>query len=65
MAQLPDILVHKREEKYNNTYKLFYTWIFKMKIIEFENSVDPDETAHNELPHLDILFLPSLIWIFP
>ena len=22
-----------------------------MKIVEFANSVDPDEAAHNELPH--------------
>ena len=26
----------------------------KMKILEFTNSVDPDEAAHNELLHLDV-----------
>ena len=25
-----------------------------MKIVEFANSVDPDEAAHNELPHPDL-----------
>ena len=28
-------------------------------IAEFENTVDPDETAHNEPSHLDLQFLPS------
>ena len=31
----------------------------KTKIIEFENSVDPDEVAHHEPPHLDLHCLPS------
>ena len=26
---------------------------------EFANAVDPDERAHNELSHLDLLCLPS------
>ena len=30
-----------------------------MKKVKFENSVDPDEAAHNELPHLDLHCLPS------
>ena len=30
-----------------------------MKIVEFANSVDPDEVAHNEPPHLDLHCLPS------
>ena len=29
-----------------------------MKIVEFANSVDPDEVAHNEPPHLDLHSLP-------
>ena len=29
------------------------------KIAEFANSVDPDEVAHNEPPHLDLHCLPS------
>ena len=29
-----------------------------MKIDEFANSVDPDEAAHNELPHLDLKCFP-------
>ena len=32
----------------------------KMKIINFANSVDPDEVAHDEPPHLDLLCLPCL-----
>ena len=28
-------------------------------ISEFANTVDPDETAHNEPPHLDLQYLPS------
>ena len=30
-----------------------------MKIIEFVNSVDPDEVAHNEPPHLHLHCLHS------
>ena len=30
-----------------------------MKTVEFTNSVDPDEAAHNELPHLGLHCLPS------
>ena len=29
------------------------------KIADFANTVDPDETAHNEPSHLDLQFLPS------
>ena len=28
---------------------------------KFENSIDPDEAAHNELPHIDLHCLPKLI----
>ena len=31
----------------------------KMIIAEFANSVDPDEVAHYEPPHLDLYYLPS------
>ena len=31
----------------------------KLKTVEFANSVDQDEVAHNELPHLDLHCLPS------
>ena len=31
----------------------------KKKKNEFANSVDPEEMAHNELPHLDLHCLPS------
>ena len=30
-----------------------------MRTVDFANSVDPDEVAHNELPHLDLPNLPS------
>ena len=30
----------------------------KMKITEFTNNVDPDEAAHDELPHLELHCLP-------
>ena len=30
-----------------------------MKVVEFAKSVDPDEAAHNELPHLNLHCLPS------
>ena len=32
------------------------------KIAEFANSVDLDEVAHNEPPHLDLHCLPSSLW---
>ena len=31
----------------------------KMKVVEFANSVDPDEMAHYEPPHLDLHCLLS------
>ena len=34
-----------------------------MKIAEFANSVDLDEVAHHESPHLDLRCLPSSLWI--
>ena len=34
-----------------------------MKIAEFANSVDPDEVAHYEPPHLDLHCLPSSLRI--
>ena len=30
-----------------------------MKIFQFANSVDPDEVAHDEPPHLDLHCSPS------
>ena len=33
------------------------------KIAEFANSVDLNEVAHNEPPHLDLHCLPSSLWI--
>ena len=30
----------------------------KMEVVEFANSVDTDEAAHNELPHLNLCCLP-------
>ena len=34
-------------------------YVTEMKIAEFANSVDLDEVAHNEPPHLDLHCLPS------
>ena len=31
------------------------------KIVDFANSVDPDEAARYELPHLDLNCLPSFL----
>ena len=31
-----------------------------MKVAEFENSIDLDEVAQNEPPHLDLRCLPSV-----
>ena len=31
----------------------------KVKIVEFANSIDPDEVAHNEPLHLDLHYLPA------
>ena len=35
-----------------------YTESAKNEIVEFANSIDPDEAAHYELPHLDLHYLP-------
>ena len=34
-------------------------WVPETKIGEFANSVDLDEVAQDELPHLDLHYLPS------
>ena len=31
----------------------------ELSVDEFANSIDPDEAAHNEQPHLDLHCLPS------
>ena len=31
-------------------------FLLEVKVAEFANSVDLDEVAHNEPPHLDLLF---------
>ena len=33
----------------------------KMKIVEFANSVEPDEADHHEPPHVDLHFLCSVL----
>ena len=33
-----------------------------MKIAEFVNSIDLDEVAHDEPPHLDLYCVPSSFW---
>ena len=33
----------------------------EMKTVEFATSINPDEVAHNELPHLDLCSLPSTL----
>ena len=33
--------------------------VWKLKFVELANSVDQDEAAHHELPHLDLHCLPS------
>ena len=30
-----------------------------MTVVEFANSIDPDEVAHDEPPHLNLHCLPS------
>ena len=34
----------------------------EMKIVEFANSVDPSEMAHNEPPQLNLLCMPFSLW---
>ena len=50
------MLQHQNDSDINNislTLELLET-----KIAQFENSVDLDEVAHNEPPHLDLHCLP-------
>ena len=35
----------------------------EIKTVKLANSVDSDEVAHNEQPHLDLLCLPSSLLI--
>ena len=50
--------------------KMKTVWFFqrllksaKIESIKDANSVDQDEVAHHELPHLDLLFLHCNVWI--
>ena len=43
---------------YTSPMKLIFM-VPKMEKINIANSVDPDEVAHNEPPHLDLHCLPS------
>ena len=45
--------------KLGNDYKFNSVSAEETKIDKFANSVDPDEVAHNEPPHLDLHCLPS------
>ena len=38
--------------------------MLEIKKIEFANCVDPDEAAHDELLHLDLLSLAYLVFEF-
>ena len=48
-----NMLTRKKSELMNSTLKI------RSKVTEFANSIDPDEVAHNEPPHLDLDCLPS------
>ena len=37
----------------------------KLKLVEFVNSIEPDEMAHNEPPHLDLHCLLSCLDMRP
>ena len=37
--------------------------LLKRTVIEFANSLEPDEAAHNELLHIGLLCLFSNLWI--
>ena len=41
-------------------YYLVTLDVTKLKIVEFANSVDPNEVAHNEPPHRDLQFCFAL-----
>ena len=54
-------LVWIRNKKYKRFYqenKLIALKAPKAKLVGFANSVDLDEVAHNEPPHLDLHCLP-------
>ena len=48
----------KKQQK--NKYSVFQTWTLRVpKIVDFANSLHPDEAVNNELPNLDLHCLPS------
>ena len=56
---------------FDNWLILSHRWIFTLTrktpnttIADFANTLDPDEMAHNELSHLDLQCLPSILWFF-
>ena len=64
-AQGSSLQPYSSRVKVKHKLSLCFIFIFvtlivtKMEIAEFGNSVDPDEVAHNEPPHLDLHCLPS------
>ena len=51
------ILVHKTKF-YKVMSQNFKAPKMKIHVVDFANSVDSDEVAHNEPPHLDLHYLP-------
>ena len=53
------IIFRWRGHLLTHLFKAFIYLVPEMKIAEFSNSIDPDEVAHKEPPHLDLQCLPS------
>ena len=54
------VFTRRRRQCYDNTLT-FSSKTAKLKIVEFANSVDPHEAAHNEPSHLDLHCLTIII----
>ena len=52
------------EKQWKNIYECCLLQLgLALQIAEFANSIDLDEVAHDEPPHLDLYCLPSSLWI--
>ena len=61
---IPEIILFESDSIFSVTSKLrLYMPKMNILVVEFANSLDPNELAHNEPPHLDLYCLPSSLSI--
>ena len=54
MIELMETVLMLIADNFGNSLLIVTPKTSKLKILEFANSIDPNEVAHNEPPHLDL-----------